>query len=41
MGAISLEYFEGNIDSQKYASLLENSANKIKEILQKMKIEMI
>ena len=41
MGAISLEYFGGNMDCQKYASLLENSVNKIKEILQKMKISMI
>ena len=32
--------FKGNIDSEKYSSILENSVNKIKEILQKMEIAM-
>ena len=31
---ISLEYFGGNMDSQKYASILENNVNKIKEMFQ-------
>ena len=39
MGAISLEYFRGNMDCQKYASLFENSVNKIKKILQKWRLK--
>ena len=34
-GEICLENFEGNMDSQKYVSILENNINKIKEMLPK------
>ena len=36
MGAIGLEYFEGNMDGQKYVSILESNINK--EMLQKKDI---
>ena len=29
-------FFEGNMDGQKYVSILENNINKIKEMLQKL-----
>ena len=40
MGAIGLEFYEGDMDNQKYVSILKNNINKIKEIPPKMNIAM-
>ena len=40
IGAISVRFCEGNINSKKYVSILENNISKIKEILPKIEIAM-
>ena len=37
IGTTSLEFYEGNMDSQKYVSILQNKINKLKKCL-KMEI---
>ena len=36
--AINLEFYEGNMDSQKYVCILDNNINKITDIHLKMNI---